>query len=99
MLKTTLIECSKSASHQKNTYFYAQYHRISSRRGKNRAAIAVAHTMLTIVYQILKNNSPYYELGADFFEQQRKNQIVQKSVKRLESLGYSVTVEETLPGA
>jgi transposase len=93
MLKTTLIECSKSASHQKNTYFYAQYHRIASKRGKNRATIAVAHTMLTIIYQILKNNVPYYELGADFFEQQRKKEIVQKSVKRLESLGYSVTVE------
>jgi transposase len=93
MLKTTLIECSKSASHQKSTYFYAQYHRIASRRGKNRATIALAHTMLTIIYQILKNNIPYYELGADFFEQQRKKEIVQKSVKRLESLGYSVTVE------
>jgi transposase len=93
MLKTTLIECSKSASHQKSTYFYAQYHRIASKRGKNRATIAVAHTMLTIIYQILKNNVPYYELGADFFEQQRKKEIVQKSVKRLESLGYSVTVE------
>lgn len=93
MLKTTLIECSKSATHQKSSYFYAQYHRIASRRGKNRATIAVAHTMLTIIYQILKNNVPYYELGADFFEQQRKKEIVQKSVKRLESLGYSVTVE------
>ena len=93
MLKTTLIECSKSASHQKSTYFYALYHRIASRRGKNRATIAVAHTMLTIIYQILKNNVPYYELGADFFEQQRKKEIVQKSVKRLENLGYSVTVE------
>jgi transposase len=94
MLKTTLIECSKSAAHQKNTYFYAQYNRISSRRGKNRAAIAVAHAMLIIIYNILKNNLPYYELGSDFFEQQRKNQIVQKSIKRLKDLGYSVTVEE-----
>jgi transposase len=93
MFKITLIECSKSASHQKSTYFYAQYHRIASKRGKNRATIAVAHTMLTIIYQILKNNVPYYELGADFFEQHRKKEIVQKSVKRLESLGYSVTVE------
>lgn len=93
MLKTTLIECSKSASHQKSTYFYAQYHRITSRHGKNRATVALAHTMLTIIYQILKNNIPYYELGADFFEQQRKKEIVQKSVKRLESLGYSVTIE------
>ncbi|GIM28433.1 IS110 family transposase [Clostridium polyendosporum] len=99
MLKTTLIECSKSASHQNKTYFSAQYKRIATRRGKNRATTAVAHTMLTIIYQILKNNLPYYELGSDFFEQQRKNEIVQKSVKRLESLGYSVTVEETLPGA
>lgn len=99
MLKTTLIECSKSATHQKNTYFYAQYNRISSRRGKNRAAIAIAHAMLTIIYNILKNNLPYYELGSDFFEQQRKNQIVQKSIKRLKDLGYSITVEEILSEA
>lgn len=94
ILRATLIECAKSASHQKDTYFSAQYSRIAARRGKNRATVAVAHSMLTIVYNMLKANTPYYELGSDFFEQRRKNEIVKRSVKRLEALGYSVKIEQ-----
>jgi len=59
------------AGHLKNTYFSAQYSRIAARRGKNRATLAVAHTILTIVYQMLKANVPYRERGPDFFEQRR----------------------------
>ena len=96
ILRSTLIECAKSASRQKDTYFSAQYSRIAARRGKNRATVAVAHSMLTIVYNMLKANAPYYELGPDFFEQRRKNEIVKRSVKRLEALGYNVEIEQKL---
>ena len=96
MLRTTLIECAKSAGHLKNTYFSSQYARIAARRGKNRATIAVAHAILKAVYYILKNNTPYKELGPDFFELRRKNEIVRKSVKRLESLGFNVTIEHSV---
>lgn len=94
ILKATLMECAKSAGHLKDSYFSAQYSRIAARRGKNRATVAVAHTILTIVYHILKANVPYKELGPDFFEQRRKAEIVKKSVKRLESLGYTVAIEQ-----
>jgi transposase len=95
MLRNTLTECAKAAAHTKNSYLSSQYHRIAARRGNNRATVAVGHTILTIAYHILKNNVPYKELGSDFFEQRRKNDIIRKSVKRLESLGLKVSVEET----
>ena len=58
--------------------------------------VAVAHTIFKAVYYMLKNNTPYKELGSDFFEQRRKNEIVKKSVKRLEALGFNVTIEESI---
>ena len=96
ILRATLIECAKVAGHLKKTYFSAQYSRIAARRGKNRATVAVAHSILTAVYYMLKSNSPYKELGPDFFELRRKNEIVKKSVKRLESLGFNVTIEQSI---
>ena len=89
-----MIECAKVAGHLKKTYFGAQYSRIAARRGKNHATVAVAHSILTIVYYMLKNNAPYQELGPDFFEMRRKTTIVKKSVKRLEALGFNVTIEQ-----
>ncbi|WP_088228283.1 IS110 family transposase [Desulfosporosinus sp. FKB] len=96
ILKATLIECAKVAGHLKNTYFSAQYKRIAARRGTNRATVAVAHAILKIAYLMLKNNTSYKELGPDFFELRRKAEIVKKSVKRLETLGYTVTIEQAL---
>ncbi len=92
ILKATLIECAKVAGHLKNTYFSSQYTRIAARRGKNRATVAVAHTILKTAYYMLKNNASYKEIGPDFFELRQKNQIVNRSVKRLESLGFSFTI-------
>lgn len=96
ILKATLIECAKVAGHLKDTYFSAQYSRIAARRGKNRATVAVAHAILTIVYHMLKDNVPYQELGPDFFEQHRKNEIVKKSIQRIEALGYTVNIEQQI---
>lgn len=87
-----MIECAKVAGHLKDTYFSAQYSRLAARRGKNRATVAVAHTILTIVYHMLKANVPYQELGLDFFDQRRETEIVKKSVQRLEALGYTVNL-------
>jgi transposase len=56
----------------------------------------VAHAILKAAYSILKNNTPYKELGPDFFEQRRKAEIVKKSVKRIETLGFSVIIEQAL---
>lgn len=92
-LRTTLVISARSASRTKNTYLSAQYRRIASRRGGNRAAVAVGHSMLVIAYHILKKREPYKELGADYFDQRKKDVVVNGAIKRLKALGYKVTVE------
>jgi len=92
-LRTTLTEAARAAAHTKDTYLSAQYQRLVSRRGANRAAIAVGHSILVIVYHILKTGMPYRELGANYFDQWRKNAVVNNMVKRFNSLGFKVTIE------
>jgi hypothetical protein len=92
-LKKTLAQCANSASHTKNTYLSAQFKRISARRGRKRAIIAVAHTILIICYVLIRDRVNYQELGADFFDKRDKAGIVKRSVKRLEALGYEVSVK------
>jgi len=93
-LRSTLVECAKAASRSKNSYLSAQYKRIAGRRGRNRATVAVGHSILVIAYHLIKNNVDYQELGADYFEQRRKQDIIKRSIKRLEALGLKVTIEE-----
>jgi transposase len=93
LLRTTLIQAAKSASHTKDTYLSAQYHRIAARRGANKAAVAVAHSMLVIIYCILKHHIPYREMGADYFAQINRKAIARRAVRQLEQLGYRVRIE------
>lgn len=93
-LRSALTEAAKAASRRKNTYISAQYHRIAARRGKNRAAIAVGHTILALVHILLTRQQAYVDLGFDYFDQRKKEILVKQSIKRLESLGLSVTIQE-----
>jgi len=92
-LKTILVQCAKANARGKSTYLYAQYSRIASRRGANKATIAVAHSILIIVYHILKNGGTYRELGGGYFDEIRKEAVVRRAVKRIEALGYTVSAE------
>ncbi|UUZ89940.1 IS110 family transposase [Paenibacillus sp. P25] len=92
-LRSALVEAARAAARTKNTYLSSQYHRIAARRGANRAAVAVAHSILTIVYHILTRNQPYNELGATYYEERKRDTVMKQSVKKLESLGYKVTIE------
>lgn len=92
-LKTALVEAAKSAGRTKSTYLSAQYHRLSARRGSKKATVAVGHTILVIAYHILKERQPYKELGADYFEKRKEQDIVRHAVKRIRSLGYKVSIE------
>lgn len=94
-LRATLVEAARSAARTKNTYLSAQYHRIASRRGKNRAAVAVGHTILTIAYHLLTRKEDYIELGADFYDQRRKDIVIKQAIKRLESLGIRINIEQS----
>ena len=63
-----LVQCAKAASRVKGSYFAAQYQRIAARRGKNRATMAVAHSMLIAIYHVLKEGVPFRDLGADYYD-------------------------------
>ena len=91
-LRYTLVEAARAAARTKNTYLSAQYHRIAARRGANRAAVAVAHTILTIIFYMLTRQEDYHDLGADYFDLRRKERTVNTAVKKLENLGYTVTI-------
>ena len=91
-LKTTLAQCAKVNALKRGTYLNAQYSRIAARRGPNRATIAVAHTILIIAYHIIKDGTVYHELGDNYFDELKKDAILNRSLRRIEALGYDVTV-------
>ena len=68
--------------------------RTASRKGKKRAGIVVAHAMLRISYYLLTREEMYVDLGEDYFDKQKEQSIVRHSLRRLESLGYTVTLKE-----
>jgi transposase len=89
-LRSALTEAAWAAGRTKATYLGALYRRLSPRRGKKRALIAVGHTLLVIIYHVLKNDVSYQELGADFFDKLNPEQYRRYLVKRLENLGFTV---------
>jgi transposase len=89
-LKTTLIQCAWAAKNKKGSYLQAQYHRLRSRRGPQKAICAVAASILTAVYHILKNGTPYQELGPEHFTRRSQPTQAQRHVRRLQQMGYTV---------
>ena len=95
-LMTALIQAANAASHTKDTYLRAQYQRLAGRRGRKRAIVAVAHSILVIAYHLISRNEPYRELGGDYFDKKRPEVTAKRLIKRLERLGFQVSVQETL---
>jgi transposase len=89
-LVSTLVQVAWAASRTKGSYFQAQFRRLAGRRGKKRALMAVAHSILTDIYHILETGQAYRELGADYFDRRQFDRVRRYHVKRLESLGYKV---------
>lgn len=92
-LKSALIEAAQSIRGSKN-YLGALYRRTAARKGKKRAAVVVAHAILRISYYLLTRKEMYVDLGEDYFDKQKQKSIVQHSLRRLESLGYTVSLIE-----
>ena len=92
LLRTTLITCAHSAVKNKNSYFYAQFMRISTHRGKKRAYVAVAHSMLVAIYHILKDGVVFKDLGAGYYNQFNKERKINAYLKKLKSLGWEPPV-------
>lgn len=93
-LRTALVQAAWAASHTKNTYLSAQYHRLVKRLGKKKALIAVAHSMLVIIYHVLSRKEHFHELGGDYFDRHNQQTLRHHLIRRLESLGLKVTVQE-----
>jgi transposase len=91
-LKTTLVSAAWAAVKVKNSYLQAQFLRLKPRRGAKKAILAVAASMLTAAYHMLKNMVAYHDLGADHFSRRDRSRVILRLVKRLHDLGCDVQV-------
>ena len=91
-LRSVLIEVVWNISRMKDNYLSAQYHRLARRLGKLKAAMAVAHSLLVIIYHVLSDKQPYHDLGVDYFDRTDKERQTRQALRRLEALGYAVTL-------
>jgi transposase len=87
-LKRALIEAAWAATREKDSYLAALYRRLAPRRGKKRAIVAVARTILQASWHILKKGVDYKELGGDYFDHLNEDKVKRNLVKRLEKLGF-----------
>jgi transposase len=94
-VQTVLAEVVWVISHTKDNYLSAQYHRLAHRIGKLRAIVAVSHSVLVIIYHLLRTNQDYHDLGPHYFQTLDSTRQRDWAVRRLQALGYTVTLEET----
>jgi len=98
-LRALLVEAAQAAGRSKDTYLGALYRRLASRLGRKRAAVAVARKILIVVYHILTTHEPYHELGATYLQERDKQAAERSLVRRLEALGYDVSLQPKEPAA
>ncbi|WP_149404849.1 IS110 family transposase, partial [Dictyobacter arantiisoli] len=92
-LRKILVEAAHAAAHTKNTYLSALYRRLASHCGPKKAMVAVGHSILVIIYHILRDREGYKELGGNYFDEQNRQSIEKRLVRRLEKLGYQVELQ------
>jgi transposase len=98
-LRGVLAQVVWVISHTKGNYLSAQFHRLARRIGKKRAVVAVSHSLLVIIYHLLRDQEDYHDLGADYFERLDTTRQREAAVRRLEALGFQVTLEERKEGS
>jgi transposase len=92
-LGEVLIECAWAAARSRDTYLAAQYWRLARRIGKNKAAVAVGHSILVIAWHLLTDDCDYQDLGGDYFVRRDTERQRQRAVAQLQALGYRVVLE------
>ena len=92
-LRRCLCQAAWAVSTKKNNYLSALYRRLAARRGVKRATIAVAHNLLAIAYYILRDQTCYQDLGPDYFDRRNPEGLRRRLTRRLEGLGFKVTLE------
>jgi transposase len=93
VLRQALIQAAHGAIRTKGSYFGALYHRLAGRRGKRRALVAVARSLLTVIFHVLYYHEPYRELGALYFDERKKDSVVHGMLTRLRKLGYEAQLQ------
>ena len=96
-LKTLLVQCAWAASRTKATYLHAQFVRIRARRGTKKAIVAVAASILTAAYHMLKNGVPYRDLGPQHFDSRDKHAQAKRLLARLRTLGFTADFDTLKP--
>jgi transposase len=92
-LKTILVQCAWAARRKKNSYYRAQFNQLSGRRGPQKAICAVAASILTAIYHMLKDGAEHHDLGIDHFERRPVEVSAKRLVARLAKLGYQVQLQ------
>lgn len=92
-LRSALVEAAWAAVRTRGTYLSSQYHRLAARRGSKRAILAVAHTILVTIYTMLHKGTTYQDLGDNYFDERDRLFAVRRAVRRIERLGYKVTLD------
>lgn len=93
-LKTVLVQCAWSAVRKRDSYLRAQFQRIKARRGPKKAIMAVAASILTAAYHMLRDDVPYQDLGANYFVRRDRTRTAQRLRRRLQDLGYEVEIRD-----
>ena len=97
LLRSTLVVCAHAAIKNKASYFSAQYQRICAHRGGKRALVAVAHSMLVAIYHILKDGTPFRDLGAGYYNQFNRDRKINSYLKKLRELGWEASATAVQP--
>lgn len=98
-LRRVLVQTAFAASSTKDTYLSAQFHRLTPRRGKKRAAVALGHSILVSIHCMLADHVSYKELGADYFDKRNPERLLRYYTRRIQDLGYKVNIEEDIKAA
>jgi transposase len=91
-LKTTLVQCAWAASHKKHSYLEVQFQRLRHRRGPKKAICAVAASILTAVYHMLRDGTFYHDLGANYFDRASAEARANRLVRQIANLGFACTI-------
>jgi transposase len=98
-LRAALLEAGQAAARKQDTYLCAQYRRLVPRLGKKKAAVAVGHSILRSAYYLLRRGTTYADPGAMYFDERNRHSVERRAVRRLEQLGYQVTLTPQDPAA
>lgn len=97
-LRSVLVQVAWVLTRMSDNYLSAQFHHLRPRLGSKKAVVAVAHSVLVVVYHVLAKQEPYQDLGPDYFHKQDKEQQARRFVRQLETLGYHVELASPQEG-